>query len=70
MSKAAKAANFWGYGIGGLAGQKLVSKGAKGANFEGPGSGTLGQKLVTLTPPHSGTLENTSWHPYHTIWHP
>ena len=39
--KVAKVANFWGYGIGGLAGQKLVSKMAKMATFYPFGIGRL-----------------------------
>src|SRR5690242_7965774 len=54
MSKAAKTAKFWGYGIGGLAGQKLVSKGAKGANVVCVVLAPLGAKLPPLL---------KSWHP-------
>jgi hypothetical protein len=46
--KGAKGANFWGSGVGALAGQKLVSKVAKVANFWGSGVGNLaGQKLYS-----------------------
>ena len=40
-SKGAKGANFYGYGFGTLAGQKLVSKAAKVANFYTSGIGDL-----------------------------